>query len=62
MEGKLTSVWNKIMKSKTNCELAALIGENERLKEIFDIKRRVPSRRGEREVQLAGRYSWSTLP
>ena len=50
------------MKSKTNCELAALIGENERLKEIFDIKRRVPSRRGERELQLAGRYSWSTLP
>ena len=50
------------MKSKTNCELAALIGENERLKEIFHRKRKVPSRRGEREVQLAGRYSWSTLP
>ena len=31
-------------------------------KEIFDRKRKVPSRRGEREVQLAGRYSWSTLP
>ena len=62
MEGKLTRVCNKIVKSKTNCELAALIGENERLKELFQRKEKVPSRRGEREVQLAGRYNWSTLP